>query len=80
MTDHKWDAWSRELEQLQKRHRDALGFYDNAFRGWTHGSGFKLPVDQWVKDKAAQLLAYSARKRRETTAPEAPKRIRRMRA
>lgn len=72
VTDQQWDSWSKELERLQAEYNKPIGFYDKAFADWTHGSGLKLPVDDWVRGKASQLVAYGKKQTK-------PARVRRIR-
>jgi len=59
VSDHQWQAWADELEQLQKKHPEHLniGFYDNYFVDWDGATGAHLPHrDSWVYNKALLLL------------------------
>ena len=76
VSDAQWDAWSIELEKLQQRHPTPIGFYDDAFAGWTHGSGMLLPRDPWVTGKAAQLVEYVAQQKQAAIRPARTRRIR----
>lgn len=55
--DHKWQQWADELVELQKQ-KSTIGFYDEAFSDWTGASGAFLPFDDWVKERAKNLLYY----------------------
>lgn len=55
--DHKWQQWADELVELQKQ-KSTIGFYDEAFSDWTGASGAFLPFDDWVKERAKNLLQY----------------------
>lgn len=62
VSDAQWDAWAKELLQLQTRHPEHLlnGVYDAAFLGWEGHTGFGLPRDEWVMGKADRVLRLCA--------------------
>lgn len=55
VTDHVWQRWADELAVLQRDHPGPIGFYDDAFADWDGSTGFHLPKDDWVCEKAQQL-------------------------
>lgn len=65
VSDHQWQAWADELQQLQEKHPEHLeiGFYDNAFKDWTGATGNHLPHrDPWVMRKSQHLLLLRDKK------------------
>ena len=61
VSDHKWQAWADELEELQKKYPDCckLNFYDDNFKDWDGATGAHLPHrDFWVMRKAQWLIHY----------------------
>lgn len=56
ISDHDWQRWADELAELQHEHPQPIGFYDKVFDGWDGSTGMHLPSDDWIKDKANQLL------------------------
>jgi len=61
ISDRQWDAWARELVQLQKDYpeesKDTI-WYD-AFKDWDASTGAFLPIkDDWVVRKAKQILHW----------------------
>ena len=59
VSDHQWQAWAFELEELQKKHPEHMniGFYDKYFQDWDGATGNHLPHrDSWVYNKALRLL------------------------
>lgn len=56
VTDHTWQAWADELVELQKDYKDPIGFYDEAFKDWDASTGYHLPKDEYVVNKALHLL------------------------
>ena len=59
VSDHKWQEWADELEQLQKNNPDQckIGFFDFEFRDWTGATGNHLPLrDPWIFAKSKQIL------------------------
>lgn len=62
VSDHKWQEWADELQQLQIHHPDCMtiGFFDWEFRNWDGATGNHLPHrDPWVFAKANYILANS---------------------
>lgn len=62
VSDHKWQQWADELEQLQRENPDCLqlGFFDNEFADWTGATGNHLPHrNPWVMRKAQHILFLS---------------------
>ena len=59
VTDKQWDAWARELVQLQKDYPDIsrnVRFYEY-FKDWDASTGEFLPIREgWVIEKANKLL------------------------
>jgi len=58
ISDHKWQAWADELEELQRNNPGIMiGFFDKEFEGWTGATGNHLPHrNSWVYAKATWLL------------------------
>ena len=59
VSDHKWQEWADELQQLQEKHPDCctIGFFYWEFRDWTGATGNHLPHRHpWVYNKAQYLL------------------------
>jgi len=59
VSDHEWQEWADELEQLQTNNPEQckIDFFDFEFRDWTGGTGNHLPLrDPWVSAKAKQIL------------------------
>lgn len=58
VTDYQFDKWGRELTELQQRYPDIASrvCYAEAFKDWDGTTGFHLPVDNWITNKAHQLL------------------------
>ena len=64
ITDHTFDAWARELTELQRQWPEVAGgcVYAEAFKDFDGSTGFDLPLhDPWVMSKAAKLLEYRRR-------------------
>jgi NAD-dependent DNA ligase len=65
VSDHQWQAWADELEQLQKDHPEEcqIGYFDYEFRDWDGSTGNHLPHRHpLVYNKAKWLLDYHRRK------------------
>lgn len=65
ITDHKWQEWADELQQLQQDypHLTKIKFYDRAFGDWTGATGNHLPhMEPWVLSKATSILNYHKEK------------------
>lgn len=61
ISDFTYDAWSKELADLQKKYpkEAAQAPYAKEFADFDGSTGFDLPTsDPWVVNKAQQLLAY----------------------
>lgn len=59
--DATWDAWAKELVELQNAHPDIACCveYAKEFDGFDGSTGFDLPIrDAWVISKAKQLCKY----------------------
>lgn len=67
ISDHDWQRRADELVVLQAKNPANIGCYDEAFKDWDASTGYHLPADAWVRNKAEQLL--QARHRREAEAP-----------
>lgn len=83
ISDHQWQALADELVERQKTFRQNINCYDKAFADWDASTGYHLPVDEWVRNKAHQLLRYHRSLttsppqrlvRRQLLAPTQPKR------
>lgn len=64
LTDHQFDAWANELRDLQAKHPEPIGFYDEVFADWKGETGMHLPRDPWIQSKA-DLLAREHEKRQQ---------------
>lgn len=58
VSDHKWQEWADELVRLQAEHPHPIGFYDVEFADWNASTGYHLPHDAWVREKAERILAH----------------------
>lgn len=61
ISDHQWQEWADELQQLQEKHPKLMKikFYDRQFADWTGATGNHLPhKDPWVLSKAKSILNY----------------------
>lgn len=63
LEDHEWQNFANELRDLQDAMLHMKGdtnieFYDKEFIGWDGSTGYHLPKDGWVRDKAQRLLTY----------------------
>lgn len=59
VSDHKWQEWADELENLQTANPDQckIEFFDFEFKDWTGATGNHLPLrDPWVVGKTKQIL------------------------
>jgi hypothetical protein len=59
VSDHQWQAWADELQELQSKHPELIemGFYDQYFKDWDGATGAHLPHrDRWVYNKALFFL------------------------
>lgn len=79
VSDHQWQAWADELTAIQGKHGHTFGFYDTVFADWNGSSGYHLPQDAWVMDKALRLLRYEDGLRQPTATDQPPARVRRTR-
>ena len=45
VSDHRWQSWADELEQLQKKHPHCckINFFDKEFENWNGATGNHLP-------------------------------------
>ncbi len=62
ISDHQWQEWADELQQLQTLHPDCMviNFFDWEFRNWDGATGNHLPHrDPWVFAKANYILEIS---------------------
>lgn len=58
VSDHKWQEWADYLARLQCFYGWEAGFYDQAFEDWDGSTGFHLPTDLFIADRARRLLEY----------------------
>ena len=59
VSDHRWQAWADELDQLQRENPSCcdIKFYDYEFRNWNGATGNHLPHrDPWVFAKAQYIV------------------------
>ncbi len=61
VSDSTYDAWSRELVQLQTDHPDVAAecVLTEPFANFDGSTGFHLAGGPWALDKAQQLLRHS---------------------
>jgi hypothetical protein len=62
VSDHQWQAWADELQQLQEQNPDCcnIDFFDWEFRDWTGATGNHLPHrNPWVYNKAQHILSIT---------------------
>lgn len=66
VTDAQYDAWSRELAELQKEHPTLAieGEYADLFRDWTGETGFHLPPVPWAVAMWDRMTKVHERMRR----------------
>jgi NAD-dependent DNA ligase len=61
ISDHTYDAWARELMELQRKYPDIAAecAHADAFADWSETtSGFNLPLYGWVQTVAERCLRY----------------------
>ena len=60
ISDHQWGEWAKELARLQKDNPEIAKQVDSAeaFEGWDGSTGFALPKDPHIINKAMQLLRW----------------------
>lgn len=56
VNDHQWQRWADELTDIQRAFPVDIGFYDMVFKDWDGSTGCHLPRDDWVRQKALQLV------------------------
>ena len=59
ISDHQWQDWANELEELQAKYPDIADEcpYAGAYRGFDGSSGYNLPLDDsWGVRKARYLI------------------------
>lgn len=57
ISDDKWQELADELTRLQTDNPNlVIEFYDNEFKDWNGSTGFHLPRNEWILDKAQQLV------------------------
>ena len=57
VTDHQWQGWADELVNLQASGRyNDTDCYDAAFSDWDASTGYHLPRDAWIAEKALYVL------------------------
>lgn len=52
--DHTWQHRANELAKINR----SVGFYDAAFEGWDGSTGYHLPKDPWIRNKAEQVMRH----------------------
>lgn len=63
VTDHKWQDAANELAKLQQGRDCRIDCYDEAFEDWDASTGYHLPFDSWVIEKANYLLGLHKKKK-----------------
>ena len=53
VNDFQYDWWAKELASLPYKE---IGFYDEVFKDWDGSTGYHLPYDDWIHDKACYIL------------------------
>lgn len=61
ISDRKWQKFANELVELQKK-KTEIGWYDKEFADWNGSTGMHLPRDEWVVNKAIQLIRIRGNK------------------
>ena len=58
ISDAKWSTWAKELVELQTKYPEEANKVDYAkeFSDFDGSTGFNLPKNDWVKNKAEYLL------------------------
>lgn len=74
ISDHEWQRRADELTALQAKYPANIGSYDEAFKDWDGSTGYHLPADYWVRNKADQLL-QAALRRRQSEQPSPRRRL-----
>ena len=70
--DLKWQQWANELVELQMvlaemdGHCD-IGWYDEPFSDWDASTGYHLPQDRWVREKADYVLRLNEKMKKCST-------------
>lgn len=67
VSDHRYDAWARELAELQAKYSEIAKqcVYADAFADFSESvTGFNLPLhDPWVVTKGQQILRIHEKRR-----------------
>lgn len=58
VSDHKWQEWADYLALLQCYYGWEAGFYDRYFEDWDGSTGYHLPSNHFIADRARRLLEY----------------------
>lgn len=66
VSDHQWQLWADELVKKQKILPTLGEFYDQEFADWNASTGFHLPQDKWVREKAARILQLHQKRTNQT--------------
>jgi len=72
VSDHRWQRWADELEQLQREYPDccAIEFFDAEFANWTGATGNHLPHRHpWVFEKSRKILDYHRQEKGDGVVP-----------
>lgn len=58
ISDDQWQNFANELRDLQNIFPEKcnIGWYDKAFENWNGSSGYELPFDDWVVNKAKEII------------------------
>ena len=56
ISDDLWQSYANELVTLQARYTLPIGFYDAVFKDWDASTGYHLPADSWVIEKATYII------------------------
>lgn len=62
ISDDLWQSYVSELVALQAHYTLPIGFYDDVFKDWDASTGYHLPADNWVINKAFYLLRLNNQK------------------
>lgn len=66
ISDHTYDIWCKELAELQRDYPNEsnnVKFYKKEFSTFDGSTGFHLPKEAWMHDKALMLIRYHKKKR-----------------
>lgn len=62
ISDLEFDRRAKELAALQQQLFMPIDWYDDAFADWDGSTGYHLPYDDWINQKARQLMQLHERR------------------